>query len=791
MPWLHILAPLASLCLAAQANEDQRWAPFTHPNWEAKGVGPVNQSMIVVILVLKQRNLELLEKRAMEVSDPDSPSYGKYFSSDQVHELIRPSSQHVSAVRDFLASTKGVVQWSSAQDKARFVCDVKCVEQTFGTTLKRHKGPQRAQHSPYRAATPIHLPPSVAEALDGVSLNAPIFVPAQPPRAPTSSFVYPAKGRKAPRINPRLFSSGDGFLSVRFVPYCQDGKANTDSLEDGLCKSGGSDGGVISLFQVEVLQGSRQKVVSLPTIADMFGQRAAEVDDKGASAIELDTIIENIENFHKTTARIRAWYSDGTVTPFSDPAELPGVWPLPYTTPALLSELYGTSINAPIRDPRNIISVAEFLGEFYSPNDLETFFHFMSVRSWGGAGRTQPKILGPNLPDAGSVMGGEAQLDIQYIMAMAANVTTWFWSVPGKELATQEEPFLDWLMQVSEASDSISPLVHSVSYGDQEKPMPRWFKDRVNVEFMKLALRGVSVLIASGDDGAAGSPARTNSSYCKQANPEFPGSSPWVTAVGGTQLSNQHLPVCAYSSESVVVSCHDHGEVVASAATGGAITSGGGFSTDFPIPWYQKDVVEAYLKQQDSPVPDRQVWDYNPAGRGYPDISALASNYLVWMGDHFQPTSGTSASTPLVAAIIAQLNEQRLQHGLPPLGFLNPLLYKLGREHPEAFKDITMGDNRCACGPCCDTGFGAARGWDAVTGFGSLNVDVLVELVRPDPVTHPLLKPTTFAQVLESESDQSPWAALQARGLLAVVPLTAFSAVAMFALGARATSWLT
>merc|ERR1712217_658949 len=49
------------------------------------------------------------------------------------------------------------------------------------------------------------------------------------------------------------------------------------------------------------------------------------------------------------------------------------------------------------------------------------------------------------------------------------------------------------------------------------------------------------------------------------------------------------------------------------------------------------------------------------------------------------------------------------------VGFLNPALYK----HPEAFLDITRGDNRCARRgrPCCG-GYDAGDGWDPVTGLG-------------------------------------------------------------------------
>jgi tripeptidyl-peptidase-1 len=81
---------------------------------------------------------------------------------------------------------------------------------------------------------------------------------------------------------------------------------------------------------------------------------------------------------------------------------------------------------------------------------------------------------------------------------------------------------------------------------------------------------------------------------------------------------------------------------------------------------------------------------------------------------------GTSASAPIFASIINLLNEERLEQGKGPLGFLNPTIYK----HPEVFNDITVGGN-----PGCGTqGFPAAKGWDPVTGVGTPNYTKMREI---------------------------------------------------------------
>lgn len=540
--------------------------------------------------------------------------------------------------------------------------------------------------------------------------------------------MYPVVGRREPRINPLLFRSGDSTVTIRWVAYCQDEQANKHGIQDGLCARPGNAKS-ITMFDIVVVQSRSAKTVSVPMSSNIIGERLVDCGSGSGSCMEFNTSITGVQNFESTRARIRTHFGDGSVTPFSGMDEVEEVWPFPYTTPFSLAEYYGIPLQMPIKHPRNIISVAEFQGQFYNQGDLQKMFRLMGVRYFDKL----PKIVGLDLPQAGSVLGGEAQLDIQYIMAMAVNVTAWFWSVPGMNLKTGQEPFLYWLMQVLDADDDNMPLVHSVSYGDLEEDMPKWFVRRTNIELMKVGLRGVSVLCSTGDNGSGGSKVIKDPSKCNQAMPQFPASSPWVTAVGGTQFARANSPVCNYESDEVLVNCHGTGEVFCSSDKGGVVTAGGGFSDFFERPWYQEAEVDHYLHNQiDTPVPDPDAWRYNPAGRAYPDISAVANNYLVWMGDHIVPTSGTSASTPLVASMIARLNEERLQRSLPPLGFLNPMLYKMYREHPEAFQDVVMGNTRCTGGKlCCETGFGAARGWDVATGFGSPNLRVMLDLVRP------------------------------------------------------------
>merc|ERR1711871_1024381 len=155
---------------------------------------------------------------------------------------------------------------------------------------------------------------------------------------------------------------------------------------------------------------------------------------------------------------------------------------------------------------------------------------------------------------------------------------------------------LNWANQIN--SNASSPLVHSVSYGNDEKQQSgRDYMLTCNVAFMKAGARGLSILFASGDQGVCG---RSGCGWFKHRfNPDFPGGSPYITVVGGTNFHGDDI------GEEEVWS-----------------DGGGGFSDNFPIPEYQSADVAAYKANKDANLPPQNLW--NNTGRGYPDIAALA-----------------------------------------------------------------------------------------------------------------------------------------------------------------------
>ena len=187
-------------------------------------------------------------------------------------------------------------------------------------------------------------------------------------------------------------------------------------------------------------------------------------------------------------------------------------------------------------------------------------------------------------------------------------------------------------------------------------------------------------------------------------------SSPYVTSVGATFGPESGAP-----------------ERACQADLGGVITSGGGFSNLNPRPFWQDHAVQSYFMQQP------YSGAFNRDGRGYPDVSLLGFNYESVIGGVNYAGSGTSASAPVFAAMVSLVNAARLSRGLGPLGFLNILLYS---SHGNFINDITEGDNSCSAvsnsgvANCCEgLGFQAARGWDPVTGLGSINFEAFLEFL--------------------------------------------------------------
>ena len=200
--------------------------------------------------------------------------------------------------------------------------------------------------------------------------------------------------------------------------------------------------------------------------------------------------------------------------------------------------------------------------------------------------------------------------------------------------------------------------------------------------FLQYAAQGQSFFLASGDSGAFSGPAVQ------------PSDNPYVTVVGGTTLNTSGSG--AWLSETVWSG------------------SGGGISTIYPIPIWQQGI-------------NMSVNKGSTAMRNVPDVAMVANNVLCMadLGKSFS-VQGTSIAAPLWAGFAALINERAANQGQPPIGFLNPALYRVGRgtNYAKAFHDIAAGNNTSADSP---NQFYAVPGLDLCTGWGTPSGSNLIE----------------------------------------------------------------
>ncbi|KAF9077784.1 peptidase S8/S53 domain-containing protein [Rhodocollybia butyracea] len=294
-------------------------------------------------------------------------------------------------------------------------------------------------------------------------------------------------------------------------------------------------------------------------------------------------------------------------------------------TPACIQKLYGLPTTSVSSNTNSTIGVSGYSGQDANKADLTAFL----------------KLFKPDIPSSttfgtellddatnsqnNSEAGMEANLDIQYTIGLANGIPTTFFDVGNTNLDGDDGGFLDIINDL--LAERNPPLVLTTSYGvaGDESGLSRPLTFAMCDAFMKLTARGVSILYATGDGGVASSPG----GECDDT--------PFLAA----------WPTC---------------------------------------PYLQQNAVATYLDKIDSTLYKGR---YNRAGRGFPDVSAQGEKIQIIESGAVTTVAGTSASSPIFAAIVALLNDELLSAGKPPLGFLNPWIYA----HPEAFNDITSGSN--------------------------------------------------------------------------------------------------
>ncbi|KAH0421987.1 hypothetical protein CcaCcLH18_13096 [Colletotrichum camelliae] len=404
-----------------------------------------------------------------------------------------------------------------------------------------------------------------------------------------------------------------------------------------------------------------------------------------------------------------------------------------FTTPSCLRGFYGIPKRAGGEEahPDNSFGVFQPSWQTWLPEDLDQFFRLL-----------QPELVGKR-PAMEPIDGGytqqdfkipsfntEPDLDFEYAMAMAAPQTITDVQVGDETrlgnlnlmLAAFDKYYCDALDPTidpmggnvtTDCGTVTPPKVLSISYTWGESDFSPEYLRHQCAEFLKLGLMGVTVVVSASDFGAssgncAASEKDGDGTHDGRFTPSFPSSCPWVTTVGGTQRTTQ--PPTDKSQAPAGETTFRCSPWANHSVT---LSSGGGFSDEFPVPWYQTDAVQRYRALEQghlASLGDR----VSASGRGYPDVAMQAYGYVTIINGRAKLIHGTSASAPVFASVVSLINDERLKLGKRTVGFINPALYA----NPSMLNDITTGSN-LGCG--VDPAFQAAEGWDAATGLGSAN----------------------------------------------------------------------
>ena len=227
--------------------------------------------------------------------------------------------------------------------------------------------------------------------------------------------------------------------------------------------------------------------------------------------------------------------------------------------------------------------------------------------------------------------------------------------------------------------------------------------------------RQVTVIASSGDNGAAIAPCSGTGASTPVKGVNLPASDPLVLAVGGTSLQASHT-TGSYLGETAWNTPLPPDTPLPPGQSEPRVASNGGFSSLFPRPPDQAGVAGIGTTRG---VPDVAA-DADPA-TGMALAMSINGSYPII------PASGTSAGAPFWAGIVALADQYAGRH----LGFINPVIYRLGRSfrYESAFHDITKGDNTVKSPEGTVAGYDATPGWDPVTGWGSPNAQALVPLL--------------------------------------------------------------
>ncbi|KAK4175257.1 putative Tripeptidyl-peptidase precursor [Triangularia setosa] len=605
-----------------------------------------------------------------------------HLSREQIHTYLQPKTKNIETIKSWLKSNAGVKNVHVQGRLLSFEATARQVKDLFSADLK---------HYTYSSGDDDEDLPRTT-ALRALSYHIPSWLRAH------INFVHPITNFMPPRRGGRPIKKPSKPTTTRKPPSSSTKPPSTKKTTSTTTKKAST---------TTTKRASSTTTKKAPATTTKRPSSSTKKPTTTSRPIGIPTITSALPQ------------ETGSPDP-EEPYE--GNYPcLVATSPRCIKQLYNITYPPynPATSPRSPVNfgVAGFLEQWILHADVAYFlsqyqpdYLYRSATPSGPYNFTVELINGGINPQHDPANAGiEASLDVEYAMALGypTNVIYYVTGGRGTKLDSEgkpfpleeidNEPYLEFLEALLAKPDSELPHVLSISYADDEISVPRPYALRVCDLFAVLAARGVSTFVASGDGGAAGTGqtrcVMNDGSQKKMFIPTFPASCPYVTAVGA--VDNVAPPFT------------------------GEDFSAGGFSNYFDRPIWQDEVVKPYV---DGLVArkDPRVGLFNSTGRAMPDISVIGSGFQIIMGGEMSEVLGTSASAPVVAAMVALINDARMRAGKSSLGWLNPLLYSA--KVKAVLRDVTIGESYGCLFPdgSRQAGWPAAQGYDCITGLGAV-----------------------------------------------------------------------
>ena len=336
-----------------------------------------------------------------------------------------------------------------------------------------------------------------------------------------------------------------------------------------------------------------------------------------------------------------------------------------------------------------------------------------AFRSQFGLPPKNPAVV-LNGPDPGIVSldeQTEAVLDVEWAGAVARNASI-------QLVVSASTSASDGITLSSQyiVSHNLAPVV-SLSFGSCEAAMGVSGNNFWKSLWQQAAAQGMTVLVSSGDSGAAGCDGASAPSATHAAGVNGLCSTPYSTCVGGTQFADLSNPTAYWSAGNQPGTFASALGYIPEAVWNASGSVAGGFQL-----WASGGGA--------SQIYSKPAWQTGPgvpadAHRYVPDASlasAIHDGYIIQVNGQLYVAAGTSAATPSLAGLLSLV----VQKTGAWQGNVNPALYALAQKQANGgaavFHDVTSGNNSVPGLP----GFNAGAGYDAATGLGSVDAAVLV-----------------------------------------------------------------